>query len=112
MQSFDPQSWKPPSWHSDFGNANFELEMLRTFAIELLNRVQDIGVQLNYIEQGYMCVEIQKDLSTFAEVYIVKRKPDSGIQSYGLFIETDGLDEELYFDEPKQVVEHLLHLLT
>ena len=91
----DPQTWEPPRWHEDFGNAQGEFLMLRSFSLALIKSGKGYDVELDCFEEGYMKVDIFKGHNAFGELYVVERE---NRLEYALFTNIGKEDEdEIYF---------------
>ena len=93
----NPSEWTAPKWHSDFGDASEELEMLKKFCILLIRRKPEYNTELDCFEEGYMKVNIYKKKNKYAELYITNKNNN---KRYGLFLAIDTIDEdEIYFSD-------------
>lgn len=83
-------NWSAPNWHSDFGNPEIELLLLKKASLFLLEINNDLSFRLDCYEEGYMMVEIENKSVILGELYVV----DVTKNKIGLF-KTNG--EEKYF---------------
>src|SRR2546421_499571 len=96
MSSSNPDTWATPKWHSDFGNPEEEMTRLRDFAKAFLARCPQVLVRLQQPEEGYMYVEVSHSAQKIAELYCVKDPERPETLRYGVFLFTNGQEEERY----------------
>lgn len=84
-----PKTWLSPEWHPDFGDPEIELESLRTFSNALLIAAPNFNVDIDFYEEGYMCVVINYESERLGELHWLQNSD----HTYGFFND----DEELKF---------------
>jgi hypothetical protein len=104
-QSQPPESWTPPSWHPDWGNAALEFEDLKSFAVLLSSVDPHATVELKIPEPGLMFVVVRLPDNRVAEVYSVPSVDVPDRRQLAIFfgIGTSG-DEEIYADTIQSAV--------
>lgn len=90
MPQTDPKTWIAPTWHKDWRNADSEFKALKKFSVEALEFCNDLSVEIEEIEEGYLKVNIFCKRIKLAELYTN--------------INTTGLDYILYvpFEYPNE----------
>lgn len=91
MFTNNPNSWTAPSWHPDFGDAQSEVDRLRTLALALQARNGDIETTLQNPEPGYIYLRVTKGTSLLAQAYWRERECD-----YAVFVFTSHGEVEAY----------------
>ncbi len=82
--------WVAPNWHSDFGDSNVELILLKNASLFLLEFNTEFTFHLDCYEEGYMRVEVKMGEINWGEINVV----DSEKKRIGVF-KLSG--EEFYF---------------
>lgn len=77
-----PIEWSNPEWHSDFGNPEKEIELLKVFCSEAFQVFEALSTNLVSPEEGLLFVEIFLSNNKVAELYIVEER---GGKKYSLF---------------------------
>jgi hypothetical protein len=96
------ESWKSPVWHSDFGNPEMELSLLKKLCLFINSLNSDYHFELDCFEEGYMRVEISKENEALLEIYIVDVKEEK----IGLFFKSG---HEFYINKIEDVTKYLTH---
>lgn len=107
QKNLQPEAWLVPDWHPDFGNAQVELEHLRSFAVALLAVIPGARVQLETPEPGLMNLVVKLPGGTSAEVYSIPATSRLGERRLGLFFAPGTADEsEVYAESVESAVGH------
>ena len=104
MPTSNPDTWTAPQWHSDWGNAETEMERLRAFAKTLLVKCPEVTVSLEEPEEGYLYVDVAQQSKTIAEVYCVTDCENPRSWGYGVFTFKGDEEEENYCSTEKEAV--------
>lgn len=106
VNSHNPHTWIVPSgWHSDW-DAEWELDRLREFAVELLERTTQFTVALDPFDEGYFKVDVSRGTRKVGEVLLSHTPGDRSAAVYLLFFGQEGRIEALTYSV-KQAVEWL-----
>jgi hypothetical protein len=109
MDFNEPSSWTAPRWHPDFGDPEQELQLLRKFAQRLRERTECL-VQLRFVEEGYMTVDLyERGNERFGTVCVTTRDRDATSRSFALFIDRD--TREYYFREVEDGIARICEFL-
>lgn len=87
------QNWEAPQWHRDFGDPDKELSLLKAFCLSLLELDSFYSFQMEYLEEGYIAVNIHKRGRYIGQCQVI----DQEIGRMGFFSK-DG-DEVYTFDK-------------
>lgn len=88
-----PATWRPPDWHSDFGDIKGEFEHLKRLASAIVDGATGLMVALELPEPGLMFLSISRAGEPQAEVYSVQTR-DAGMERrYGVFAFPDSPEE-------------------
>ena len=105
-KSEEPQRWPVPDWHTDFGDAQAEIEHLRALAEPLLAVVPGAKVVLETPEPGLMNLAVELPDVTLAEVHSV-RAGGNDERKFGLFFAPDTeAEQEIYADNLADALSH------
>ena len=91
MDAADPKTWSPSAWHPDWRDAEQEFKALREFSERILCEIPNATVTLEFIEEGYMLVNLYRSSS---KVGVVFANVSDGQPQYQLYVFTDGGEEE------------------
>ena len=94
------ESWNPPIWHKDFGDASIELNILKTLCLFINNLDFNYLFHLDCFEDGYMKVDVFKHEKMYLEIYVV----DVKTERVGLFFQNG---KEVYIQDIKEVEKYL-----
>jgi hypothetical protein len=103
-----PQDWQPPSWHPDFGNANVELEELRSLAIAICAALPNTKATLETPEPGLMSMAIELPNGVLAQIHSIPSVQDNGRRRFAIFVSPNSEKEiEQYADSDAVALEFL-----
>lgn len=102
----DFKNWKPPKWHSDWGDPDIEFLLLKNFSIKAADILPILNFKLNPSEEGYLCVDIFKIDIKIAELHIT----NVDINQFGLFSFQDE-GSEMHFTDSAEGISFLSELL-
>jgi len=94
------KSWKIPTWHKDFGDPKKEISLLKDLCLYILNMDSAYSFEIEYIEEGYLSIQIYKNGNYFGEFQVV----DSDNNRTGLFL-TNG--DEFYLSKKEDIRKYL-----
>ena len=100
MEKEKIQNWKTPKWHKDFGDPRKELSLLKNLCLFILKLNPYYSFEIEYIEEGYMAVNIYKEGKYIGECQVV----DQEINKIGLFLESG---KEIYIFKKEDIKKHI-----
>ena len=75
------EEWIPPTWHSDFGDPEAEVNLLKSISLKILELGFTYSFELDCYEEGYMRVEVKDEQSIRFDIHVI----DSENLKIGLF---------------------------